>query len=344
MTVTETALADRTVLATDGDLALAELKPGESELVDELGDHSFKPDPDTRPAPLQVTRYRAALLDARTGDLLGRMSWWAVPYGVRLGGITWNLGMHLLPVARGRGNCARAGLLLARYLFDTTEVDRVQATNDVSNVAGWRAAESAGFHREGVLRGAYIRGGTRRDMVISSLLRSDLEPAGARTVLRRRDGVLLARIRPDDRTPVRMAANDAFAPDPDRTPTPSTSPGHLASVLDANTERVIGIVQWHTVDNGGTGGCAAWDIRALLTPDGRAVVPTVWRMVAEHLFATTDLDRVQAVTDAEDLATHEALAKAGFRQEGHLRGARLRGGVRRDATVHGLLRTDLPIS
>jgi len=64
--------------------------------------------------------------------------------------------------------------MLAEFLFDTTELDRVEATTDVDNVAEQRALEKSGFTREGVTRGAQLRGGVRRDVVHYGLLRSDL--------------------------------------------------------------------------------------------------------------------------------------------------------------------------
>jgi hypothetical protein len=66
------------------------------------------------------------------------------------------------------------GLLLARHLFATTSVDRVQAITDVANVPGRHGLAKAGFHREGVLRGVSVLRGQRRDGVLYSLLRTDL--------------------------------------------------------------------------------------------------------------------------------------------------------------------------
>jgi RimJ/RimL family protein N-acetyltransferase len=64
------------------------------------------------------------------------------------------------------------------------------------------------------------------------------------------------------------------------------------------------------------------------------------RLLAEHLFATTPLDRVEAGTDVDNIAEQKALERAGFRREGVLRGTQVRGGVRRDLVHYGLLRTD----
>lgn len=168
-------LTGRTILTSDDDLAIAEILDGEREAVEALCDRTFDPDPDDRPVPFQVDRNWAAILDAATGELIGTLSWRPVPFGLTLSRTAWNIGIDLVPAARGRGLGGSAGQLLARYLFDTTGIDRVQAFTDLENVAGWRALDKGGFHREGVLRGVTMRGGQRRDVVFYSVLRSDLD-------------------------------------------------------------------------------------------------------------------------------------------------------------------------
>jgi RimJ/RimL family protein N-acetyltransferase len=88
----------------------------------------------------------------------------------------WELGIALLPAARGRGYGTAAQRLLARYLFAHTTVHRIEAATETGNVAEQRALEKAGFTREGVLRGIGWRDGAWRDGVLYSLLRTD--PAG----------------------------------------------------------------------------------------------------------------------------------------------------------------------
>ena len=85
----------------------------------------------------------------------------------------YEIGVALLPEARGRGHGTQAQRLLARYLFAHTPVHRVWAATEVENVAEQRALEKAGFTREGTLRGAGWRDGAWRDGVSYSLLRTD---------------------------------------------------------------------------------------------------------------------------------------------------------------------------
>jgi RimJ/RimL family protein N-acetyltransferase len=85
----------------------------------------------------------------------------------------WEMGIAMLPEARGHGHGTQAQRQLARYLFAHTTVHRIEARTETGNIAEQRALEKAGFTREGVLRGVGWRDGAWRDGVIYSLLRSD---------------------------------------------------------------------------------------------------------------------------------------------------------------------------
>ncbi len=119
---------------------------------------------------------RLLVLRRDTDEPVGFVSWHRVRYGPNVGSRAWNIGINLIPAGRGHGFGGEAQRLLAEHLFETTEVDRVEAATDVENVAEQRALDKAGFVREGVLRGAQERAGARRDLYIYSLLRSDLNP------------------------------------------------------------------------------------------------------------------------------------------------------------------------
>jgi RimJ/RimL family protein N-acetyltransferase len=89
-------------------------------------------------------------------------------------GYCWEIGIALLPQARGRGYGTLAHRLLASYLFAHTTVHRIWAGTEVDNLAEQKALEKAGFTREGVMRGSGWRDGAWRDEVIYSILRTDL--------------------------------------------------------------------------------------------------------------------------------------------------------------------------
>ena len=108
------------------------------------------------------------------GDTLGTISYHRVSYGPNERSGAWMIGIELRPEARGRGVGTEAQRLLADWLFETTDLNRVEASTDVENLAEARALEKAGFTREGVNRGAQFRGGAYHDLVLFSRLRSDL--------------------------------------------------------------------------------------------------------------------------------------------------------------------------
>ena len=65
------------------------------------------------------------------------------------------------------------------------------------------------------------------------------------------------------------------------------------------------------------------------------------RLLAEHLFATTGANRVEADTDVTNVAEQRALERAGFSREGVLRSAQYRGGVWHDLVLYSILRPDV---
>jgi RimJ/RimL family protein N-acetyltransferase len=65
-------------------------------------------------------------------------------------------------------------------------------------------------------------------------------------------------------------------------------------------------------------------------------------MLADHLFATTPSNRVEADTDVANVAEQRALERAGFRREGVLLGAQYRRGLWYDLVGYARLRGDPP--
>ncbi len=111
------------------------------------------------------------LIVARGADRLGFVSWYKV--STTPGYYYWNIGIALLPEARGKGYGTLAQRMLARYLFAHTTVQRIEAATETGNVAEQRALEKAGFTREGVHRSTGWRDGAYRDGVWYSMLRTD---------------------------------------------------------------------------------------------------------------------------------------------------------------------------
>ncbi|MFS8199391.1 GNAT family N-acetyltransferase [Streptomyces sp. CWNU-52B] len=119
-----------------------------------------------------LTADSGTLTVVRSDEAVGYVGWRPMLFGPLNNG--WNIGIGLLPEVRGQGIGTRAQAMIAQYLFAHTEKNRVDAHTNVKNIAEQRALEKAGFTREGVLRGAQFRNGTYHDMVLYSILRSEV--------------------------------------------------------------------------------------------------------------------------------------------------------------------------
>lgn len=106
---------------------------------------------------------------------LGFVSWHGVePDSPRY----WQIGINLLPEARGQGYGTEAQLLLVRYLFATSALPRVEACTEPENRPEQRSLEKTGFSWEGTRRRASFRNGAWRDEVVYSILRDEVDLPG----------------------------------------------------------------------------------------------------------------------------------------------------------------------
>jgi [ribosomal protein S5]-alanine N-acetyltransferase len=94
------------------------------------------------------------------------------------------LGVWVVPQARGRGLARSALRLAARWLVESCGLARLELLTEPDNEPMLRAAQAAGFSPEGVLRRHARRGNEHHDMVILSLLASDLEAHGSAVAAR----------------------------------------------------------------------------------------------------------------------------------------------------------------
>lgn len=146
----------------------------------EFNDFGLERDPVDREAlargPLRNERNGKLIIERlEDGQAIGNIVWHPVRYGPNAASDVWNIGIALVPEARGHGYGMEAQRQVAAYLFESTEVNRVEASTDVDNVAEQRSLEKAGFAREGVARGAQFRAGGYHDLVTYSRLRGDPE-------------------------------------------------------------------------------------------------------------------------------------------------------------------------
>ncbi|MGK5556798.1 GNAT family N-acetyltransferase [Actinomadura kijaniata] len=119
---------------------------------------------------------RSTLMVCSDTETYGFVAWWKVVTART--SFCWEIGITLLPEARGRGVGTEAQRQLVRYLFTHTQVVRIQAGTEVDNHAERRALEKAGFTREGVMRSVTFRDGAWRDGVLYSVLRDEVMGQG----------------------------------------------------------------------------------------------------------------------------------------------------------------------
>ncbi len=107
--------------------------------------------------------------------------------------------------------------------------------------------------------------------------------------------------------------------------------------------RLIGTVGWHREMYGPNPGSGALNFGIEIIPEhrGRGFGSEAQALLVAYLFATTEVNRVEAMTDIENIAEQRALEKAGLRREGVVRGAQFRAGAYHDLVTYALVRDDL---
>lgn len=89
----------------------------------------------------------------------------------------WELGYRIYrPEDRGKGYMTEAIRLATAYLFGEAPIGRVQILLDPRNVGSRTVAERAGFTLEGTLRHAHFDRGEYRDLLVFSILRTEVPP------------------------------------------------------------------------------------------------------------------------------------------------------------------------
>jgi RimJ/RimL family protein N-acetyltransferase len=114
---------------------------------------------------------RMLIVEKGSGRLIGSI--WhfkSVPYfNAREIGYTMLSTEH-----RGRGYATQAVRLLARHLFDSYLINRLEIRMASANLASEKVAQKCGFTKEGVARGANFVRGRHVDMNVYALLRDEL--------------------------------------------------------------------------------------------------------------------------------------------------------------------------
>ena len=123
---------------------------------------------------------------------------------------------------------------------------------------------------------------------------------------------------------------------------PAATAGSGELVVTDEHDHPLGTVSWRTVSYGPGPGSQAFDVGISLRPHarGRGHGARAQRLLADYLFVTTGVHRVQATTDVANTAEQAALRRAGFAFEGVLRGAQWRAGAHHALQSWSRLRTD----
>jgi RimJ/RimL family protein N-acetyltransferase len=114
------------------------------------------------------TSFSFAITERASGRTVGSI-------GVTVNGAIGEVGYLVFAGHRRRGIGERALRLVSRWALEELELERLQLTAMIGNVASARLAEKVGFKREGVLRSWIDNRGTRADMIMHSLLRGDID-------------------------------------------------------------------------------------------------------------------------------------------------------------------------
>ena len=118
----------------------------------------------------------------------------------------------------------------------------------------------------------------------------------------------------------------------------SSQSGQLLVVTPDDTP--VGLVSYHQIGYGPNEGSNAYNIGISIVAEhrGKGYGVEAQNLLADYLFSTYPIMRIEAVTDKENIAEQRALEKAGFTREGILRQAQWRSGSWHDQVMYSKLR------
>ena len=104
----------------------------------------------------------------------------------------------------------------------------------------------------------------------------------------------------------------------------------------------VGTIAYRKVGYGPPPDSDAWQLGIDLAAEarGQGYGTEAQRLLADWLFSTTPVNRVEAATDIANVAEQRSLEKAGYVREGVLRGSQFRAGAYHDLAYYSRLRSD----
>ena len=109
--------------------------------------------------------------------------------------------------------------------------------------------------------------------------------------------------------------------------------------LDGET---LGFVSWFRVPTSNSAYCVEFGISLWPSARGKGHGAAAQLLLARYLFAHAPINRIQAVTEFDNVAEQRALEKAGFVREAVMKGRTFRDGAWRDEVLYRMVRDELP--
>jgi RimJ/RimL family protein N-acetyltransferase len=130
--------------------------------------------------------------------------------------------------------------------------------------------------------------------------------------------------------------------DPQEEKLNGASYGGGSAVVERSDGTKVGAVSWIQVPHGPNLRSLAWCIGITIHPQfrGQHLAAAAQRALADQLFAGSSANRVEAETDADNIAERRSLERAGFTEDGTARGANWRRGAWHDMVIYSRLRSE----
>jgi RimJ/RimL family protein N-acetyltransferase len=112
-------------------------------------------------------------------------------------------------------------------------------------------------------------------------------------------------------------------------------------LMGVRASEPLGFVSWHKAVTSMSS--YRWNMGIGRLPEfhGRGYGTEAQRLLVRYLFAHTQVQRIEAATDVDNIAEQRALEKIGFAREGVLRGHSFRLGAWHDTVLHSVLRGEV---
>jgi RimJ/RimL family protein N-acetyltransferase len=121
------------------------------------------------PSPVQVAmEHREFMIEKKDGTRIGHIG-----YGKDILHEWTEIGYDVVPSERRKGYAREAIQIIVDYLFLYKDIPRISVCTDARNNAAIRAAERAGFKREGIVRKGGFAKGKSVDACLLGILREE---------------------------------------------------------------------------------------------------------------------------------------------------------------------------